>query len=138
MWMDVPFEVTRNLFDILVDRVSFFFNSKLKKHCNEIEYISRFLWVDNICINQSDLAERAQQILLIGKIYQIGIVYISLGTGNLELDRIASHAIWRIHGQFEHKSQITILDIEWLAVHQLFTKAWFKRMWVIQEFCLSS
>ncbi|KAL5316373.1 hypothetical protein ACEPPN_015418 [Leptodophora sp. 'Broadleaf-Isolate-01'] len=132
------FEVSRNLFDILVNRISFFFDSGLQKHRDEIEYMSRFLWVDAICINQTDLTERAQQILLMGKIYQTGIVCICLDSGNEELDRTASHAIWRIHGQLNDKLEITISDNEWLAMHQLFTKAWFKRMWVIQELCLSS
>jgi hypothetical protein len=46
------------------------------------------IWVDAVCINQSDLAEKAQQIPLMGEIYsRAEAIYIWLGNGTRSTDR---------------------------------------------------
>lgn len=46
------------------------------------------IWVDAVCINQSDLGEKAQQIPLMGEIYsRADHVYIWLGDGTRGTDR---------------------------------------------------
>lgn len=52
---DIPKTVTSNLGDAL-------------NHLRE-DTVDKFLWVDAICINQDDPAERTQQVLLMGEIY---------------------------------------------------------------------
>lgn len=46
------------------------------------------IWVDAICINQSDEAEKMRQIPMMGDIYsKAAVTYIWLGEGNEEMDR---------------------------------------------------
>jgi hypothetical protein len=46
------------------------------------------IWVDAVCINQGDLAEKAQQIPLMGEIYsRADSIYIWLGDGTRGTDR---------------------------------------------------
>lgn len=46
------------------------------------------IWVDALCINQCDEAEKVQQIPLMGAIYsQATVSYLWLGTGTRETDR---------------------------------------------------
>src|ERR1700712_3945510 len=54
--------VTQNLYDALM-RVN-----KLTTPTFSV-YLNNFLWVDALCINQSDLAERATQVALMGSLY---------------------------------------------------------------------
>jgi hypothetical protein len=50
------FRVTRNLYSALV-------------HLRD-RSVQRVLWVDAICINQMDSAERSQQVMLMGTLYR--------------------------------------------------------------------
>ncbi|KAM7211763.1 Heterokaryon incompatibility protein (HET) domain containing protein [Rhypophila decipiens] len=64
---DIPFSVTATLFDGL---------TRLR-----LPSTPRILWIDAICINQDNLLERAQQVDLMGEIYQgAGRVLVWLGS----------------------------------------------------------
>jgi hypothetical protein len=68
-----PFSVTQNLFDAL---------SILRAVCK-----TDFVWIDGICINQSDRSERAHQVALMGEIYSIAQEVIAwLGPERVGLD----------------------------------------------------
>jgi hypothetical protein len=68
-----PFSVTQNLFDAL---------SILRVVCK-----TDFVWIDGICINQSDRSERAHQVSLMGEIYSIAQEVIAwLGPERVGLD----------------------------------------------------
>lgn len=54
--------VTQNLYDALM------WVNKLTTPTFSV-YLHNFLWVDALCINQSDLAERATQVALMGSLY---------------------------------------------------------------------
>jgi Heterokaryon incompatibility protein (HET) len=50
------------------------------------------IWIDAICINQDNNSERAQQILLMERIYSgAEIVYVWLGEGNARSDRAIAY-----------------------------------------------
>lgn len=54
-------------------------NTKLALHRMIVEHKSRVLWIDAVCINQDDLAEREQQVKLMGKDYSLSqrtLVYL--------------------------------------------------------------
>jgi hypothetical protein len=99
-------------------------------------YRVRFIWVDAICINQTDFEERAQQVLRMRHIYETAMVYIHL---DMQID-VAVTAINVIHSLA--KDRFDELDpavsrASWLPVCKLFSQPWFTRVWVIQEFVVA-
>lgn len=98
------------------------------------------LWVDAICINQDDLAERAQQVSIMFWIYQGAFkVHIWLG----ELDNLAMDGMRLLElilkkrtgrGDYEHdwsSEQQRCDGIEALA--RLCRAPYWERMWIVQE-----
>ena len=87
----------------------------------------RTLWVDALCINQHDMAERSVQVLFMGKIYSsVRRVIIWLGTevegGDAGL-RILS----------ERAPELSRKEIR-ANVGTLFERPWWYRSWTVQEF----
>jgi hypothetical protein len=109
------------------------------------------LWVDAICINQSDNVERSAQVCLMSKIYESAfMVIIWLGearaTTALAINFLKTH----ITRDFSSMPQLSITDqlartrlnpeyaAAWDAIGQdLLKRGWWMRMWVIQEVVLS-
>ncbi|KAE9374405.1 hypothetical protein N431DRAFT_405034 [Stipitochalara longipes BDJ] len=117
------------------------------------------LWVDALCINQDDIAERNAQILRMRNIYaQASLVTIWLGPerdnsaralnfisrmsqASRELEgwvKDASSEIWaKDSSLFLRYLKDRLLSrqdsLDWLALHKLLQRAWWKRMWIVQE-----
>lgn len=117
-------------------------------------------WIDAICIDQTNLVERAQQVGLMGDIYSkasIVYIYLQLNPGIIETiyslsqtcamklreeygDRINGFNIETCHGRF-----LTNLAYELIGqnsvghksllecVSEFLENPWFRRVWVIQE-----
>lgn len=95
------------------------------------------LWADAICINQSDLAERSAQVLLMGDVYsKADIVHIWLGEASDGSDEAIA--------MFEELSKGTPLyDIQLQGLPltaenlksmvDLLGRPWWRRIWVQQE-----
>lgn len=112
---------------------------------------SIFLWVDQICINQRDEADKAQQILLMGDIYAHAtntVIWLGEDTdANAALAYDTMETVYaRLQGtearvesedDFKRLDFPHELDASWWAVLQLLRKPWFSRLWVIQEVVLS-
>ena len=96
---------------------------------------TRRLWVDALCINQSDNEERASQVSRMGAIYKAASrVLVWLGessdTGDRDLD-VASTS--------QDSSTEVIRKQQNRALHRLHSKGppfWWQRTWVVQEFVL--
>jgi ankyrin repeat protein len=118
----------------------------LKRFCRTAQ---RLFWVDQICINQSDLAEAGQQVSIMSRIYsQAQSVYIWLGdhdetTGEgLSMARFvvdaSAEAERKSHNKgvskfwFYKKSGMSYKET-WLPWLRLFSRQWFSRLWVVQE-----
>lgn len=116
---------------------------------------STLYWIDAICIDQTDSAERSDQVSLMKDIYgKASGVVISLGSSTPRLSA-AVDTIRRISDRFEddtHTSPQSIIgslglnltaeDIEQLKsytefayqeVALFFSLPWFRRVWVLQE-----
>lgn len=100
------------------------------------------IWIDAICINQQDDAEKLQQIQLMARIYQqASLVVVWLCS---ELDGSAL-AIKQVQGLLNHlySSGLTEAAIEGcdpellLALGRIFTQTWFERVWTLQEAALA-
>jgi hypothetical protein len=91
----------------------------------------RQLWIDALCINQSDSAEKNKQVAIMGDIFeQARNVIIWLGPRSVDSD-IAMTAIANLSSvdAFEN-----ITEPAWDALENLFSRPWFSRIWVLQEF----
>ncbi|KAF2023231.1 HET-domain-containing protein, partial [Setomelanomma holmii] len=97
----------------------------LRKHFGSIS-----IWVDRICINQSDDDERSHQVGLMGLIYRRArTVFIWLGTE----DRVGralryldeSSEVYRSHGG----RRIRVIVADWYCLDALLKRAWWHRAW---------
>jgi hypothetical protein len=102
------------------------------------------LWVDGLCINQQDLAERSSQVRIMGLIYQRAFVTLAwLGEEHggsdyaIEVtERVASNDIDALRP--ETWTSITeLFDVEfWHCLHNLFSRPFWTRLWIFQEIAL--
>jgi Heterokaryon incompatibility protein (HET) len=95
----------------------------------------RFIWVDALCINQSDHDEKSQQVPMMGKIYHSArSVIIWLGEEADDSD-LALSFIPRVAdlSQFDHIIKDQASTREWYALSKFMNRPWFLRRWVVQE-----
>jgi hypothetical protein len=104
------------------------------------------LWVDAICISQSDKTEKEHQIPLMGRIYGTArktVIWLGDAADNSD---VAINSLRRLgKQQSEHGAdsltaewlQSTFTDHEWRAIAELLKRPWFTRMWIVQEALLS-
>jgi hypothetical protein len=113
---------------------------------------SRYLWIDQICINQNDDSdEKATQIKLMHLIYSSAEnVAVWLGEApegmDLALDSIPSiqNALNTIDGplgatqaNFESHNLPAFSSPVWHTLGAIFTSSWFERLWTLQEVVLA-
>jgi hypothetical protein len=119
---------------------------------------TRRIWVDALCINQNDVAERQSQVRLMGAVYgQAEHVLCWLGPFSDEKDgefraRLAIRFLRRFnenpqeyvraaHQHLHFGDDIGDTDGEllksWLAIKELFDLEYFHRAWIIQEIGLA-
>jgi hypothetical protein len=105
----------------------------------------RTVWADALCINQDDLAERSQQVMIMGTIYAgARHVLACLGddpdgeAGNIAslLDRCeapaAESSVFGLPTNMQRGFALPS-DDRWRAVGTLMKNKWFSRVWVLQE-----
>ncbi|KAJ4226179.1 hypothetical protein NW759_004765 [Fusarium solani] len=118
----------------------------------------RTLWVDAVCINQADIPERNAQVPRMSDIYRLAdrvVVWLGEETSNNKLavstldylgaqieltkqgGRLPSpgcdHQDW-----FRSLTEMPYEDDTWQAIADLVNRAWFGRLWVLQEIQLSN
>lgn len=87
----------------------------------------RHLWVDAICIDQSNVSERNHQVQLMKQIYSSAervLVYIGEEQDNSDDGMDCTADVDGDAGNEQYSSH---------AVHMLLHRPWFRRLWVIQE-----
>ncbi|KAH7249544.1 heterokaryon incompatibility protein-domain-containing protein [Fusarium solani] len=114
-----------------------------------------YIWIDQICINQSDLKERNSQVMLMGRIYkQSRLCLVWLG-GDDQFSQSAVDTMTKLlNTEDELFSKLAALNIfqtknygdigmepiepwEWIALYAFLSRSWFWRSWVVQEAALS-
>ncbi|RYP27167.1 hypothetical protein DL768_011319 [Monosporascus sp. mg162] len=94
-------------------------------------YSVRHIWVDALCIDQHDTAERGHQVQLMHRIYAEAMrVLIYIG----EADQTSDRLLDILSGGIYEKHRSGSLFI---AEKQLFSRRYFHRAWVIQEVALA-
>ena len=105
------------------------------------------LWIDAVCLNQEDNAEKAQQVPIMGSVYeQAKAVHVWLGPedahtmetvgilNRILLPRWKDGLVW--HLQVDENGEQVFPD--WVdSVYRFCKQPWFYRHWVIQEACLA-
>ncbi|KAI0856780.1 heterokaryon incompatibility protein-domain-containing protein [Xylaria cubensis] len=119
---------------------------------------SRSLWIDAICINQSDENERTAQVKRMSAIYkQASRVVVWLGPGDYSsalairtLDYLGRQVVTtKDNWMFctpdaeepwwcEANCKLPYNEETWKAISELLARSWFERVWVIQEIQLAN
>ncbi|PMD46841.1 heterokaryon incompatibility, partial [Hyaloscypha variabilis F] len=105
----------------------------------------RVLWIDAICINQSDDDEKSAQIPYMRNIYKLADrVVIWLGTADADaiaafewIDRAAGSVVKKSEEELNRARGFPPFkgagSEKWEPVLKFFSRAWFGRVWVVQE-----
>jgi Heterokaryon incompatibility protein (HET) len=121
---------------ILLDGSDFYILANLElalKHLRDADIV-RVLWIDLICIDQSNKKEKEDQIPLMKEIYSTAsLVLVWLGESDPTIDECA-HQITSPYTQLEDEDQ-TINRL--LSYREIARKPWWFRIWTIQEFIMA-
>lgn len=116
----------------------------------------RVLWIDTLCIDQSDFEERSQQVRLMGDVFSEAdrvVVWLGEATADIRAafwNIAAIHSIFRrqtkvekqqslwFRGESKHVLRRTVNgsflgNIDWEPIRNLLQRSWFHRLWVVQE-----
>ncbi|KAK4212991.1 heterokaryon incompatibility protein 6, OR allele, partial [Rhypophila decipiens] len=105
------------------------------------------LWIDQLCINQADKAEKAVQVAMMDRVYSRARSVISwLGEGGSNVDK-AARLLQRLAGISQSvvtrpgfdvaKFVADIPSAEWLALGEFLARPYFKRVWIVQEIAMA-
>lgn len=92
--------------------------------------IERIIWVDAICIDQDNLAERAQQVQSMAKIYCKAnrvIIWLGEATANDDSDQALKEICIAADEESTKSSNDKAIP---QAIHTLLQRPWFRRIWV--------
>lgn len=155
-----PHAVTENLYEALRRIAGFkIYPQTSSDVAGSVNAPKLLLWVDGICINQHDLAERSVQVAMMGEIYaKAALVTTWLGRHDENsslafevMDRALPPIIkkWEDQGKgrfsysynssslFESLGISPITETEWKALESFFERQYFYRCWVVQEVSLA-
>lgn len=122
--------------------------SRFRKHD-----VSRYMWIDAICINQSDPGEKSSQVRLMQHIYAAStqtLIWLGLADPSTaegfelarERARIARQNV--MHRSDEVPKTVGVFwtglfeTKQWYALSNLYARAWFRRAWIVQEVSVAS
>lgn len=138
--------VTENLFDALL-----LFRRLLMGDAQiPMEYLenmmqkprSQYIWIDAICINQSDVFEKGSQVAMMSRIYRKAqTTYGWLGktdsTSRVGVRLLSKLTLHISTGQFVNPNSLysfgDVTEVEWMALFALLQRLWFRRVWIAQE-----
>lgn len=117
----------------------------------------RVLWIDAICINQADMAERSEQVKRMRDIYALAAQTVIWMGEEADESTAALDTLVYLGNQVEHYGEVYFGDAPhatepdwwlptvplpydddtWVALRALVHRPWFGRVWVLQEVLLS-
>jgi Heterokaryon incompatibility protein (HET) len=116
-------------------------------------HTTRTLWIDAVCINQSDVSERNKQVALMKDIFRLAervTVWLGPATGDSwyaieTLDYLGKQVVYTkdrrrapapdaVEGTwFQPTCQLPFEDSTWKTIGDLLRRPWFERLLVVQE-----
>ncbi|KAK5627368.1 hypothetical protein RRF57_003083 [Xylaria bambusicola] len=94
------------------------------------------LWIDALCIDQGNTAERAAQVAMMGRVFSSARrVMVWLGPSTPE-----THEAFRFPAGWDSVSDIDIDDVRTgieSVLSAILARPWFRRIWVVQEAALN-
>jgi hypothetical protein len=130
-----PFEVRKNLWDFL--------NEACTRQINLREEQPGFLWIDAICIDQSQVGERNHQVAMMGRIYsEARKVLVWLGPSTPAIDGLFQNMYGlTVDERYELVWETEVDDQErrmmLYGMEELCSKDYWERLWVVQEYLLA-
>lgn len=92
------------------------------------------IWIDRICINQEDAAEKNTQLQQMGDIYNKALKVVTvLGAPNQDPDMALTPANWDMQSSFWKKNKRSLFR----ALAITFMKDYWRRAWILQELTLA-
>ncbi|KAK3304996.1 heterokaryon incompatibility protein-domain-containing protein [Chaetomium strumarium] len=117
--------------------------------CSSMGWVyPNYLWVDAICIDQSNSSERAQQVALMHEIYTKASSVIAWVSEEDEYTVPALRFIYGLSSQWDEKGDVALDAVRhlahnydfkpfWVALGHFFARPWWERIWIVQEFGLA-
>ena len=112
---------------------------------------TRYLWIDAVCINQSDTIEKSKQVALMHDIYSQASLVVVWLPAMLPVRDLSSvrHVITMLaEGLVSGADDLTGLRMDYIsreqlnavfgALHVFFSHRWFTRVWIIQEVAMGA
>ncbi|KAK4238448.1 heterokaryon incompatibility protein-domain-containing protein [Achaetomium macrosporum] len=97
----------------------------------------RVLWIDAICINQSDLQERNHQVQQMATVYRRAYQVVAWVGLETEESREAFEFLQAAF-VFSPSNRKSLADhLGWQAVSKLCQRPYWRRVWIVQEICLA-
>ncbi|KAH7184642.1 heterokaryon incompatibility protein-domain-containing protein [Fusarium flagelliforme] len=133
--------------DGFVKNITTSLDSAIRQFRHPVDSI--MMWIDQICINQDDNIEKAQQIPLMSRIYRLAtntVIWLGEASEGSDsalrlLERIVSCLQFALHNpDFPDLERLGLPEPDskvWEHLCELLTRKWFTRVWVIQEAVLS-
>jgi hypothetical protein len=154
--------VTANLYAALLSLRCIASLSRFQNVASDMAQLSyqkpKYIWIDALCINQSDLDERAAQVSIMHRIYS-GCQSVIAWLGGEDEAAVDAWEIMNIfcsrwqaspmlfqplgHLSLNDNRLYDILDIppidfrQWGNLYSFLNRSWFKRAWVVQEMGLA-
>ncbi|KAH8810070.1 heterokaryon incompatibility protein-domain-containing protein [Hyaloscypha sp. PMI_1271] len=104
------------------------------------------IWIDAICINQNNIAEKNEQVKRMAAIYYQAfttLAWLGLESNDSNMALAKLHSIGNRDGSYMADSGnilegLTLEEEPWDAVRALLDRPYWNRLWVIQEIALSN
>ncbi|KAF2686590.1 hypothetical protein K458DRAFT_280689, partial [Lentithecium fluviatile CBS 122367] len=99
----------------------------------------RILWIDALCINQRDMAEKERQVRMMGQLYKNAErVHVWLGTvDDTNAVRAAVGCIQNSLKSYNRNTSWTPTALEISGMQILASLPWWRRVWILQEVTLA-
>ena len=112
-----------------------------------------YFWIDQLCINQEDNQEKADQVRRMGEIFASANSVIAwLGAPAADSDMAADFVITLFDAMKNLASRSIAItadslcqntgcehpSIKWLALRNLLSRPWFERLWIVQEIIMAA
>ena len=112
-----------------------------------------YFWIDQLCINQEDKEEKANQVRMMGEIFASANNVIAwLGAPTADSNMATDFIVTLFHAMKKLSSRNIVITTDslckstacehpspkWLALRNFLRRPWFERLWIVQEIIMAS